>query len=193
MRNKFRSDKLANKSPKIGCNRGHPLPEVISEAFSVLDELVASFGPLLDLEPVSLINIHSHGDFCGINDILGNLLIQGDGSDLLLVLLNELVSGLGPLDELSVDQVVVANLGQLREVPGEPLLQSHAERVYIFVQLLDQRNRLRNGLVVPVDVLGHLVSRERMSQTKLGLLHISFVDLFKIERGSDNASSKMVS
>lgn len=73
-------------------------------------------------------------------------------------------------DESGVNLVVVDNLGHLWEVPGEPLLQAHAEGVDVLVHLLNEGNGLSNWFVSSVDILRDLGAGEGM--TEIGRAHV---------------------
>jgi len=65
-------------------------------------------------------------------------------------------------------------------VPGEPLLQPHAKSVDVLVELLDESDRLDDGLVLPVDVGRALGPREAVAQTERGLPHVLLFDLYLV-------------
>lgn len=89
-----------------------------------------------------------------------------------------LTVGTEQVDQLGVDLVIIDELGELWEVPGEPLLQPHAESVDIFVKLLDQGNSLDDWLILTVNIGSALVSGVAVTKTELCSLDIVLVDFY---------------
>lgn len=81
------------------------------------------------------------------------------------------------MDQLCENNVIIDDFCELREMPREPLLQSHTKSVNVLVELLDQSNRLDDRLVLPVHVRGALGPREAVAQTELRLPHVFVLDL----------------
>lgn len=174
MSDKLGANNLANKGLKVGSNSVHALLEELRESLAERNQLSDTLGPLLDLEGVSVVDVHAHRDFHSVDDLAGLLLVQNDGFELLLDIFGQIVaSGVTKVDNAGVNGVVIDNLGELREMPGEPLLQTHRERVDVLVHLLNQGDSLGDRLVLSVDILGALGAREGVTETKLGFRHIS--------------------
>ena len=69
------------------------------------------------------------------------------------------------VDYSCVNVIVVDYLHKFGEVPREPLLQSHAEGVYILIHLLNEGDCLNDGLVLSVHISSALLSGEGVSKT----------------------------
>jgi hypothetical protein len=95
----------------------------------------------------------------------------------LLHLVSDIVSTTNVSHQLGEDMVVRDNTGELREVPGEPLSQSHTEGVDVFVHLLDQGDRLDDWLVLTIHISCAFLTGVLMSQTQLGTLDVIFLGL----------------
>ena len=89
--------------------------------------------------------------------MVGLLLVHNDLLKLIFCIFGQIVaSGVAKVDNAGVNGVVVDDFGKFGEVPGEPLLQAHGERVNVLVHLLDHGNCLRDGLVLAVHILSAL-------------------------------------
>jgi len=62
-------------------------------------------------------------------------------------------------------------------MPSKPFFKSHAERIDIFVHLLDKRDCLDNWFVLSIDILSAAMARIAVTQTKLGSLNVLVSDL----------------
>ena len=81
------------------------------------------------------------------------------------------------MNKFSVDCVVVDNLCHFREVPCEPLLEPHTERIDVFVQLLNKGNSLDDWLILSVDILSTSCAGITMAETELSSFDVVFVYL----------------
>ena len=111
--------------------------------------------------------------------MLGQILIESELCKLRKSLIRHSVSVFDEVNDLGVDVVVSDDSGKLREVPGEPFLQPHAESVDVFVELLDEGDGLDDGFVVPVNILGASVSRVGVSETELSSLDLIILQLLQ--------------
>jgi hypothetical protein len=78
-------------------------------------------------------------------------------------------------------------------VPGEPLLEPHAESVDVLVHCLNQSNCLDNRFVLLVHIVSTLLSRVGVSQSQLGSPQILIGGLLqKLLEVSSNTSEKLL-
>jgi hypothetical protein len=129
------------------------------------------------LKAVGLGHILSHRNFGSIDDLLSFFIIKNNVSDLFLHFVSDIVSFLKQVNQLGENVVIIDDFSKLWEMPREPLLQTHAKSIDVFVQLLNESNGLNNWLVLPVDVGGALVPGEAVTQTELGPSHIVLLHL----------------
>ena len=100
---------------------------------------------------------------------------------------------LDQVDNLGVDFVVGDDPGEFREMPGEPLLESHGEGIDVLVKRFDHSDGLDNWLVLSVDIMRNLNSGETMGKSKLGLLDSLIIDLLRELREVSSDSSEKLS
>jgi hypothetical protein len=156
----------------------HTVFQVVRKRLSELNKLDDSFCPLVYLKLVSLIHVHSHRDLGSFDDLLSLFLVKSNSLDLVLHFVSDFFSvGAEEEHELGVNGVVVDNFCHFGEVPCEPLLESHAEGVNVFVHLLDEGDGLDDGLVLSVDILGASGAGIAVTKTELGSLNVTLIDL----------------
>lgn len=90
----------------------------------------------------------------------------------------DIVSFFNEEDKLRENTIVVDDSCELREVPRVPLLESHAESIDVFVQLLNERDGLHNWFVLPVHVGRTFLAGVGVTQTQLRSFHIVVLNLF---------------
>mmetsp|Transcript_22030 Transcript_22030/g.27058 ORF Transcript_22030/g.27058 Transcript_22030/m.27058 type:complete len:444 (-) Transcript_22030:276-1607(-) len=174
MSDEFGANNFANEGLKVRSDGAHALLEELGEGLAESHQLGDALGPLLDLEGVLVADVHAHRDLDGVDDLGSLFLIKDDLLDLFFEILSQIVaSGVAEVDYAGVDSVVVDNLGELGEVPGEPLLQAHGEGVDVLVHLLNKGDRLSDRLVLSVHVRGATRARERVTETELGFSDFS--------------------
>ena len=191
MGDELRTNDFAGQSTEVGSDGVHSSFKVLAEVLTEVNQLDASLGKALDLLGVALAHVLAHGNLSGVDDLLGLLLIEHDVGDLVLKVVGDVFSTLDHEGQFSENDVIIDDLGQLGEVPGEPLLQSHTEGVDILVKLLNQGNSLDNGLVLPVYVGRTLVAREAVAKTELSTLYVLILNfLHKLDKVSSDSALK---
>ena len=154
MCNKFRANNFTNKGLKVRSDSRHTLLEELGESFAEGNELCDALSPFFDLQSIVIIDVHTHRNLHGVNDLLGLLFVKSDGLNFIFLIFSQIVaSSVAQVHYASINSIVIDNFGQLGEVPSEPLLQSHGEGVDVLVHLLNQGNGLRDWLVSSVHIL----------------------------------------
>jgi hypothetical protein len=100
-------------------------------------------------------------------------IIKNNILDLLFHFVSNIVTLLNRVDQLCEYNVVIDDFSKLREMPREPLLQSHNKSIDVFIQLLDKGNGLHNWFILPVHILSASLSGVTVCKTELGSGHIS--------------------
>ena len=103
--------------------------------------------------------------------------IKNDTSDIVFQVVSNILTLLNSIDKFGEDCIIIDDFCELREMPREPLLQSHTKSINVLVKLLYQSYRLDDGLVLPVHVRGALGPREAVAQTELRLPDVFFLNL----------------
>jgi hypothetical protein len=120
------------------------------------------------LHNISLRHLLTHRYLSSFNYLLSLLIVEHQVSELVLDVLGDILTFFNVSYNLAEDPIVGDDLAELGEVPREPLLEAHHERVDVLVHGLDERDRLDDGLVLAVHVGRALLARVLMGQTQLG-------------------------
>lgn len=177
---KTSTDSLANESSQVGSDNAHLGDEVVANRLAVLVERNDALGESHNVLHVSVRDVLTHGDLCGVDDAAGNsLVIVDNGGNVVDVVLGESLLVLDQKSELGVFCVVGDNLDQLGEVPAVPFTDTHREEVDGLVEVVDGSNSLDNVVVVLLDAELDLGTRVGVTKTKLGTVDIAGLELLE--------------
>mmetsp|Transcript_13642 Transcript_13642/g.27253 ORF Transcript_13642/g.27253 Transcript_13642/m.27253 type:complete len:212 (-) Transcript_13642:449-1084(-) len=161
------SNKLPNQSSQI---RGHGLHFILKIGEQVMSILCQRNNPLgkgFDINQINRRDILTHGGLGSIHHLLCLLLITQNFLNSRNGLITQSRLVLDEQGQLGIEVIVCNNLDKLWEMPRVPLSDSHHKRIHIFIQGIQESNRLNNHIIRLVYVEFHLCSGVGVRQTKL--------------------------
>mmetsp|Transcript_56389 Transcript_56389/g.114897 ORF Transcript_56389/g.114897 Transcript_56389/m.114897 type:complete len:517 (+) Transcript_56389:1025-2575(+) len=162
VRDETGANELAHHHGQVRRDGVHAVLEVLEQLGAVLGQVDHLVGQLVDVQQVHLADVRAHGDDCSLLEA---------GFDLLRQNVRQVRGGTGMAhahlhDHLRVLQVVVDDLGHLREVPAVPLLHTHRVGVDLLVELVQQADGLHDHRVNLVRAELQLIAGQGVAQAQ---------------------------
>lgn len=88
---------------------------------------------------------------------------------------------LDDFDASNEDVVISDDLSEFREMPWEPFLNSHGEKIQVLIHKLEQRDGLNDVFVLSVNISLILETREGVTETQGGLSEIFLTEIYSKE------------
>jgi len=187
------TDGLADESSQVGSDNAHLGDEVVADRLAVLVEGDNALSERHDVLHVSVGDILTHGNLCGVDDAAGNgLVVVNNSGKVVQVILGKSLLVLNQKSELGVLGVVGDDLDQLGEVPAVPFTDTHGEQVGGLVEVVDGSNSLDDVVVVLLDAELHLGTRVGVTKTKLGTVDITGLELLEELLGVESQATEEV-
>lgn len=193
VRDKTSTDNFSNQRRKVRCDDAHLGGKVSVQRLAVLRKADDSVGESNYVLHVGLGDFLTHTVLGGVNDALSDtLIILHESSDVVQVLIGQVLLVLHEQSELGVALVVRHDLDEFREVPRIPFTDTHRECVDSLVQLVEDSNSLNNVVVITLDGELDLSARIGVTKTKLGSVHVTLAKLLQQLGGMQSESTEHV-
>ena len=193
VRDKTGTDNFSNQRRKVRSNDTHLRDQVGVKRFAVLGKADDSLGKSDHVLHVGLGDFLAHTVLGSINDALSDtLIILHKGSDVMQVLVGQVLLVLDVQSKLGVARIVGHNLDEFREMPRVPFSDTHRECVDSLVKLVKDSNGLDDVVVVTLHGELDLGTRIGVTKTKLGSGHVSLTKLLQLFCGVQSKSTEHV-
>ena len=180
VRDKTSTDNFSNQCRKVRSNDTHLRDQVGVERFAVLGKADDSLGKSDHVLHVGFGDFLTHTVLGSINDALSDtLIILHKGSDVMQVLVGEVLLVLDVQSKLGVARIVGHDLDEFREMPRVPFSDTHRECVDSLVKLIKDSNGLDDVVVITLHGELDLGTRIGVTKTKLGSGHVSLTKLLQ--------------